>query len=95
MKNLGAANDLLDFGAPGTPQYHIYMKGGESFTHLNSIWRVSPSFSYNVKAFNIGLEYELTGATYGDLDSKGAVLDNDNLHQVLNHRICALVKYNF
>jgi len=96
MKNLGAGKGLYDFDAdPTAVQYRIYMKGGENFTHLASIWRVAPSVSYNVKAFNLGLEYELTSCEYGDIDANGAILDNANLHQVVNHRICALVKYNF
>ena len=93
IKNLGAGSDLwID---PSTNGYHIYMKGGEDFTHMSTIWRIAPSFSYNVKAFNIGLEYELTAVNYGDLASDGSIVDNDNLHQVVNHRLCALVKYNF
>ncbi len=93
IKNLGADSDL--WNDPVTGSYHIYMKGGENFTHMNSIWRVAPSFSYNVKAFNIGLEYELTAVTYGDIAANGSITLNDNLHQVINHRLCALVKYNF
>ena len=92
MKNLGAAERLHDFGGGN---YRIYMKGGEEFTHLNSVWRVAPSVSYNEKAFNIGLEYEVTACTYGDLGEKGQVLINDRLRNVVNHRLCALVKYNF
>lgn len=92
MKNLGAASDLHDFG---TGNYLIYMKGGESFTHLNSLYRIAPSISYNVKAFNIGLEYEWTAATYGELAANGSIQLNDQLHQVDNHRICMMVKYNF
>ena len=93
MKNLGAGENLwLD---PATNSYHIYMKGGENFTHLNSVWRIAPSISFNVKSFNIGLEYELTACTYGDIATDGSILLNDNLRNVLNHRLCALVKYNF
>ena len=93
MKNLGAGEDLwLD---PATGGYHIYMKGGENFTHLNIVYRIAPSISYNVSAFTLGLEYEATWATYGDLNSKGAVVNNSSLHDVVNHRLCALVKYNF
>ncbi len=92
MKNLGAGEELYDFG---TNDYRIYMKGGENFTHLNSVWRIAPSVSYNVKAFNIGLEYEVTACTYGDLASDGSILVDDNLRNVVNHRLCALVKYNF
>ena len=92
MKNLGAGERLYDFGA-GT--YRIYMKGGEEFTHLNSVWRVAPSVSYNVAAFNIGLEYEVTACTYGELGERGQVLQDERLRNVVNHRLCALVKYNF
>lgn len=92
VKNFGAYEEL--WVDPATGGYHIYMKGGENFTHMNSIWRVAPSLSYNVQAFNIGLEYEVTGVTYGDHDVWGSIVDNGNLHQVVNHRLCALVKYN-
>ena len=92
MKNLGAGESLHDFGGG---VYRIYMKGGEEFTHLNSVWRVAPSVSYNVKAFNIGLEYEVTACTYGDLGDDGRVLLNDRLRNVVSHRLCAMVKYNF
>lgn len=96
MKNLGASGSLYDFDSdPAAEQYYIYMKGGENFTHLNSIWRVAPSVSYNVKAFNIGLEYEVTACTYGEIGERGQIVLNDNLWNVVNHRICALVKYNF
>ena len=96
MKNLGASGSLYDFDAdPNAEQYYIYMKGGENFTHLNSIWRLAPSVSYNVKAFNIGLEYEVTACTYGEIGERGQIVLNDNLRNVVNHRICALVKYNF
>ena len=93
MQNLGAGENLL--ADPATGGYYIYMKGGDNFTHLHSIWRVAPSVCYNVQAFSIGLEYELTAATYGDISADGSILGNNNLHQVMNHRLCALVKYNF
>lgn len=92
MKNLGANEDLYDFGGGS---YRIYMKGGDNFTHLNSVYRIAPSLSYNLPHFNLGLEYELTACTFGDLASNGSILLNDHLHQVANHRVCLLVKYNF
>ena len=92
MKNLGSWNKLYDFG---TGDYLIYMKGDDKFTHLNSVWRVAPSLSYNVKAFNIGLEYEVTACTYGEIGDRGQIVLNDKLRNVVNHRVCALVKYNF
>ena len=94
MKNLGAWNRLYDFGGG---MYRIYMKGAPTydFTQLNSVWRVAPSVSYNVKAFNIGLEYEVTACTYGELGERGQILLNESLRSVTNHRVCAMVKYNF
>lgn len=89
MKNLGVGEELYDFGSGA---YHIYMKGGEEFTHLDGIFRVAPSVSYNLKAFNVGLEYEWTAASYGDINSDATV---EPQRQVVNHRLCALVKYNF
>lgn len=96
MKNLGAGERLQPFiDASGNSYYRIYMKGEERFTHLNSVWRVAPSFSYNLKAINLGLEYEVTACTYGDLGERGQVLLDDRLKSVVNHRLCLLVKYNF
>jgi hypothetical protein len=95
MKNLGAGKDLYNFGTEQAVRHLIFMKAGENFTHLNSVWRVAPSISYNLKHFNIGLEYEWTACTYGDQAANGSIVTNDNLHMVDNHRLCALIKYNF
>ena len=91
QKNLGLADK--DYSIMGiVPE--LYMKKGVN--NINSIYRLAPSVSYNTKAFNIGLEYELTGVAYGNLDpSDGMVHNDDNLRQVLGHRFCLLVKYNF
>lgn len=105
MKNVGAGQDLYNFGTVAVPSYLIFMKGGSSFTHLNEVWRVAPSISYNLKCFNVGLEYEVTGASYGkwnsngsiedDSGSDGIIVNDDQPHTVVNHRICLLTKYNF
>ena len=96
MKNLGAGERLQPFlDAAGNSYYRIYMKGGESFTHLNSVWRVAPSFSYNLKAINLGVEYEVTACTYGDIGDRGQILLDNHLRNVVNQRLCVLVKYNF
>lgn len=91
MQNFGAANDL----APVNGNLMIFSKG--NYTNIHNIWRLCPGISYNTKAFNIGIEYELTGVGYGD---KGKMETNgswkpENVHNVLGHRICALFKYNF
>ena len=71
----------------------IYVKKG--ITNINSIYRVAPSISYNAAAFTLALEYEWTAVTYGDLQPDGTVANNANLHQVANHRLCAMIKYSF
>lgn len=72
----------------------LYMKKGVD--NIGSIYRIAPSISYNTSAFNVGLEYELTGVGYGQLDpTDGTVPHDGNLRQVLGHRLCLLVKYNF
>lgn len=95
MKNLGAGKDLYNFGTETAARYLVFMKGGDSFTGLNDVVRIAPSVSYNIAAFNFGLEYEWTSCTYGDQAANGSILSNDKLHRVSNHRVCALVKYNF
>ena len=94
-KNLGLADgQLMTDATTGKPVAgFVYTKKGVN--NINSIYRIAPSISFNTKAFNIGLEYELTAVTYGDLQPDGTVANNANLRQVPNHRICALVKYNF
>ena len=95
MKNLGADRDLYNFGTVDAPLYYIFMRGEDHFTHLNSVYRIAPSVSYNLAHFNLGIEYEWTGCTFGNLASNGSILLDDQLHQVVNHRVCMMVKYNF
>lgn len=92
QKNLGLVDKDYHIAA-AVPSDGLYMKKG--IANINSIYRLAPSFSFNTKAFNIGLEYELTGVTYGQVASDGTVPNDDNLHPVLGHRVCLLVKYNF
>ena len=90
-KNLGATDDLrADM---------IYTRSGVQ--NWDQIFRVNPEFSYNIKAMNLAIGYELTGTAYGTLNTteKDGVKYTDgtvdDTHNVLNHRICAMVKYNF
>ena len=89
--NLGLANK--DYGIVGLNSDYLYMKKGVK--NIHNIFRCAPSISYNTKAFNIGLEYEMTGITYGQLDLTDGTILPDNRRLVFGHRLCALVKYNF
>lgn len=90
-KNLGLADK--DYSIPGPNADNLYMKKGVK--NINSIFRCAPSVSYNTKAFNIGLEYDMTGVAYGQLDLTDGTIAPDNRRLVLGHRVCLLVKYNF
>lgn len=95
QKNLGLAGDkvLATNGIPGGYANYLYIK--KDITNLNSIFRVAPSLSFNAKAFSMGVEYEMTACSYGDLLADGTIADNGNRHTVMNHRLLGMVKYSF
>lgn len=98
MKNLGTAEDLHDFRAPGAAAavYTLYMKNN-TVNNIDYMWRIAPSISYNLPHFNVGIEYELTSVNYGDKSKMkaDATFDADDTHTVNGSRVCLLVKYNF
>ena len=79
-KNLGCEDDIVG---------DIYMRGEKNAAY---IWRVAPSILYTHNAMQIGVEYNPTTAGYGTADSRYKI---NNTHAVTNHRICAMLKYNF
>lgn len=79
-KNLGCKDE---FTGP------IYMRGEKN---MDNMWRVSPSVLYTHNAMQIGIEYNPTTVAYGTPDSQYKMSDT---HNVTNHRICAMLKYNF
>ena len=82
-KNLGCMNDIEDI------KNDIYMRGEKNMDYM---WRVAPSVLYTHNAMQIGIEYNPTTVGYGKPDSKYNMSD---VHAVTNHRICAMLKYNF
>ena len=81
-KNLGCEDDFV------SPSM-MYVRG---YKNIDNFWRVSPSVLYTHNAMQIGLEYEPTTVGYGTMKADGSV---DKERSVTNHRICALLKYNF
>ena len=79
-KNLGCNDDFT--GA-------IYMRGEKN---MDNMWRIAPSVLYTHNAMQIGIEYNPTTVAYGKADSQYKMSDT---HNVTNHRICAMLKYNF
>ena len=80
-KNLGCMNEIVD--------NMIYMRGEKNMDYM---WRVAPSVLYTHNAMQIGIEYNPTTVGYGKHDSDYKMY---NPHAVTNHRICAMLKYNF
>lgn len=79
-KNLGCQDDIVG---------SIYMRGEKN---MDNMWRVAPSLLYTHNAMSFGIEYNPTTVAYGTADSRYKVKDT---HNVTNHRICAMMKYNF
>lgn len=81
-KNLGCEDDFV------SPSM-MYVRG---YKNIDNFWRVAPSVLYTHNAMQIGLEYEPTTVGYGTMKADGSV---EKDHSVTNHRICAMLKYNF
>ena len=79
-KNLGCEKDIVG---------DIYMRGEKNMDYM---WRVAPSILYTHNAMQIGVEYNPTTVGYGKHDGDYKMY---NPHTVTNHRICAMLKYNF
>ena len=90
LKNLGTDKNLLQ---NSNGDYIVYDSGYFSGNqHLDELFRVSPHISYNYQNIRIGIEYDLTNATYGKLKNNGRV---ESPYSVNNHRISAAILYNF
>lgn len=88
VKNYGTAKDILSNSM-------LYFSKN-SYSNLNSLWRITPTIIYNLGKLQFALEYELTNAWYGEFginDTKA--LATQNLHNVMNHRVQGMVKYSF
>ena len=79
-KNLGCNDDIVG---------PIYMRGEKNMDYM---WRVAPSVLYTHNAMQIGVEYNPTTVGYGEHDGDYKMY---NPRPVTNHRICAMLKYNF
>ncbi len=83
-KNLGTSDELLS-----TSLTQIY---GRSL-NIDQVYTVNPSFSYNLPHWRLGVEYCLTTAYYGTINTRNGKV-NDT-HAVTNHRAVGLLVYLF
>ena len=84
-KNLGYEKDIMK-DAKG---YLLFMRGEKNMDYM---WRIAPSILYTHNAMQIGIEYNPTTVGYGEHDGDYKMY---NPKPVTNHRICAMLKYNF
>ena len=106
VKNFGTAKPLVEDKDQAGYSSSLYFSGN-SFSNMNQMWRLTPTFMYNLGKFTVGLEYELTSVQYGKYykykegektvscvnSSNG--LATEDLHWVTNHRVQAMVKFTF
>ena len=80
-KNLGSSEALVA---------NPYVFG---FNNIDQVYRIAPQISYNLKHWQFGVEYEMTGVSYGKLDfTDGKV---KNTHNVNNNRVAGVMVYYF
>jgi len=91
-QNLGTNKDLL----PNAGKYTSYGLGNFAIATdqilLDKAYRLAPHVSYNLSNIKVGVEYDLTSAEYGNLQSNGRVL---NPYTVRNHRAVVSMSYLF
>ncbi|MBP1663691.1 MAG: outer membrane protein [Bacteroidetes bacterium] len=90
LKNLGTDKNLLP---TDNNDFTVYSSGYFSGNqHLDQLFRIAPHLSYNIKNIRLGLEYDLTNAGYGKLNTQGKVTDP---YSISNHRVVGVAVYNF
>lgn len=97
-QNLGTSVDINPYDASGNSNIYFHKSGS---SNLRRMIRVQPTIMYHFKpwgvnALTVGLEYAYTTAQYGDaatINNRG--LATNNLHWVGNHRLQAVIKYDF
>lgn len=64
--------------------------------NINRLWRLAPAVIWTIGRFQLGAEYEVTSAQYGEGEISAATgLASNRLHWVTNHRVQMITKFNF
>jgi hypothetical protein len=69
VKNLGLADQVKTETIKASDVYFC----SNGFSNLNQLFRINPQIIYNIGKMNIGFEYQLTSAQYGDYIKVGRV----------------------
>ena len=92
IRNFGTKEALLDANGDGLADKFYFPRA----SHMNLMWRLSPTILWTVGKFQLGCEYEITSVQYGDGKISAANgLSENGLHWVTNHRVQLMTKYNF
>lgn len=91
-QNLGSQIPMLHQNLAG--QFTIYGRGfyKEQQELLDRLVRIAPFVMHSINDFTFGVEYNLTLADYGTIQSNGKVI---NPYTLTNQRVIANVIYNF
>ena len=100
-KNFGTKEALAqDAAFPGYSSQLYFSKN--SFSNMNSMWRLSPTVIRNLGKVALALEFDITSVQYGDYAVAGTKLVNaangladKNLHTRTNNRLTFMAKYTF
>ncbi|MEI8087370.1 MAG: hypothetical protein WCG93_14265 [Paludibacter sp.] len=91
-QNLGTDIELTPTKAVNGKKFTTYGYGVYDQVLLNRLYRFAPHVSYNLSNIKVGVEYELTSAEYGNLQSNGRVI---NPYTVRNNRAVVSMSYLF
>lgn len=88
-QNMGTNKDLIT-NASG--KFIAYGNGLYDQQLVDNLYRFTPHLTYSLSNFRLGVEYELTTASYGTLKANGRV---KNPYNISNHRAMATISYIF
>ena len=88
-QNMGTNKDLIT-NASG--KFIAYGNGLYDQQLVDNLYRFTPHLTYSLSNFRLGVEYELTTASYGTLKANGRV---NNPYNISNHRAMATISYIF
>ncbi len=88
VRNFGTIKPLV---STDTDHFYFFKNGASNMVRL---YRVAPSLLWTIGHFQLGAEYTICSAQYGD-DLSDYGLAQNNLHWVTDHRVEILTKFNF
>lgn len=89
-KNFGPSKDL----PVGSNFYGVGVDKANTASEkiIGDVYRITPSYSYNLKNWKLGVELEYTNAAWGNRSITGSIINTD---RVSNTRIYAILAYTF